>query len=140
MLTRFYAHPFLCSPVRGKVQAGGDGLDGLVETVEERAAAAPSAVADPVAPRDAEGSGGEFGQDVQPQVLGVQPEFARQLRDHLVLDPAAVVLDVGEQGRLGRHSRHTAPNLPPVRSPAAASGQTTQMRLTHTGRQGMIES
>src|SRR5260370_35153285 len=96
-----------CSPVsllsvRGEVPAGGNGRDGLVETVEERGAAALPAVPDPVAPGDAEGRDGELGQDVQPQVLGVQPELARQARDDLVLHAAAVVLDIGEQGRLGR--------------------------------------
>jgi len=50
----------------------------------------------------AEGRGGQFGQDLQPEVLGVQAELARQALDHLPLHPGAIVLDVGEQGRLGR--------------------------------------
>jgi len=59
------------------------------------------ALVDPVAAGDAEGRGGEFGQQVQPQVVGVEPDLARQAGDHLALDPGAVVLDVLEQRRLG---------------------------------------
>src|SRR5262245_35219680 len=60
----------------GEVQAGWDGLDGAVKALEERLAAPVPAVADPVAAGQAEGGGREFGQDVQPEVFGVQPEFA----------------------------------------------------------------
>jgi hypothetical protein len=69
---------------------------------EERFAAPLPAAVDPRAASKAEGGRGEFGQDVQPEVLGVEAEFAREAGDHLVLDPGAVVLDVFEQGvRLG---------------------------------------
>ena len=44
--------------------------------------------------------GGEFGQDQQPEILGVQAELARQALGHLPLHPGAVVLHVSEQGRL----------------------------------------
>jgi hypothetical protein len=44
-----------------------------------------------------------FGQDVQPEVLGVQCEFAREAVDHLLLDPGAIVVDVSQQGGLGRY-------------------------------------
>jgi hypothetical protein len=56
---------------RGEVQAGGDGLDGVLVALEERFAAAPPAVMDPLAAGEAEGGGGEFGQDAQPEVFGV---------------------------------------------------------------------
>jgi hypothetical protein len=39
---------------------------------------------------------------VQPEVFGVQVEFGREAFDHLFFDSGAIVLDVGEQGRLGR--------------------------------------
>jgi hypothetical protein len=42
----------------------------------------------------------ELGQDVQPQVVGVEAELAREAVDRLAGDPGAVVLDVPEQGRL----------------------------------------
>jgi len=61
-------------------------------------AATPPAAADPVAAGEAEGGGGELGQDVQPEIAGVQPELARQACGRLVLDPGTVVLDVLEQG------------------------------------------
>jgi hypothetical protein len=54
-----------------------------------------------VAAGDAEGRGGEFGQQVQPEVVRVEPEFHGQAGNHLALDPGAVVLDVLQQGRLG---------------------------------------
>src|SRR5580700_5851535 len=39
---------------------------------------------------------------MQPEVIGVEPEFGREAGDYLVLDPGAVVLDVFEQRvRLG---------------------------------------
>jgi hypothetical protein len=50
----------------------------------------------------AKGGRGQFGQDLQPEVLGIQAELAREALGHLPLHPGAVVLDVGEQGRLGR--------------------------------------
>ena len=50
----------------------------------------------------AERGGGEFGQDQQPEILRVQAELAREALGHLPLHPRAVVLDVGEQGRLAR--------------------------------------
>ena len=50
----------------------------------------------------AKGDSGEFGQDLQPEVLRVQAEFARQALHHLAFHPRTVVLDVGEQGRLAR--------------------------------------
>jgi hypothetical protein len=69
--------------------------------LEEGFAASVPAVADPVPAGEAEGGGGEFGQDVQPEIFGVKLKFARQAGGHLVFDPGAVVLDVSEQGRLG---------------------------------------
>jgi hypothetical protein len=50
--------------------------------------------------RHAKGGGDEFGQDLQPEILRVQAELARQVIDHLSFHPGTVVLDVGEQGRL----------------------------------------
>jgi hypothetical protein len=58
-------------------------------------------VLDPVTAGDAEGRGHEFGQQVQPEVFGVEPELVGQAGDHLALDPGPVVLDVLEQGGLG---------------------------------------
>jgi hypothetical protein len=46
----------------------------------------------------AKGGSGEFGQDLQAEVLRLQAELARQVIDHLAFHPRAVVLDVGEQG------------------------------------------
>jgi uncharacterized membrane protein len=82
-----------------QVQAGRNGLDGLVEAVKQRGAAAPSAAMDPVAAGDGERRDGQFHHQVQPQVFGVEPELAGQAVDHLALDPVPVVLDVLEQGR-----------------------------------------
>jgi hypothetical protein len=50
----------------------------------------------------AKGGGGQFGQDLQPEVFGVQAELAREAFGRLSFHSAAVVLDVREQGRLGR--------------------------------------
>ena len=61
---------------RGEVQAGGDRLDRAVQAFEERLATSLAAVADPVAARETPGGCGELGQDVQPEVVGVQVEFA----------------------------------------------------------------
>jgi hypothetical protein len=52
--------------------------------------------------RHAKGGRDEFGQDLQPEILLVQAELARQALDHLSHHPGAVVLDVGEQVRLAR--------------------------------------
>jgi uncharacterized membrane protein len=83
--------------LRGKVQAGRNGPDGLVEAVQQGSAAALSAAMDPVAAGDGEGRDRQFHDQVQPQVFGVQPQLAGQVVDHLALDPVPVVLDVFEQ-------------------------------------------
>jgi hypothetical protein len=59
----------------GEVEAGGDGLDCAVQAFEECLAASLPAAVDPVTARQAQGGHGEFGQDVQPQVFGVQVEL-----------------------------------------------------------------
>jgi uncharacterized membrane protein len=81
----------------GKVQAGGNGPDGFVKTVQESSAAALSAAVDPVTAGDGEGRDGQLHDQVQPQVFGVQPQLAGQAVDHLALDSVPVVLDVFEQ-------------------------------------------
>jgi uncharacterized membrane protein len=84
-------------PGRGQVEAGRNGLDGLVEALQERGAAALPAAMDPVTAGDGESRDGQFHHQVQPQVFGVQQKLAGQAVDHLALDPVPVVLDVFEQ-------------------------------------------
>jgi hypothetical protein len=84
-------------PGRGQVEAGRNGLDGLVEALQKRDAAALPAAMDPVTAGDGEGRDGQFHHQVQPQVFGVEPELAGQAVHHLALDPVPVVLDVFEQ-------------------------------------------
>src|SRR5260370_39380761 len=69
--------PVSLLPVRGEVQAGGHGLDGLVETGEERAAGALPAVAGPVAAGGGEGGDREVRPDGQPTGLRAQPGVGR---------------------------------------------------------------
>ena len=88
-------------PGSGQVEAGRNGLDGLVKAVKEYGAAALPAVVNPAPARDGEGGGGELGHQVQAQVFGIQSKLVGQAGDHLALDPGAVVLDVSEQRRLG---------------------------------------
>src|SRR5882762_8537062 len=78
---------------RGEAQAGGDGLDRVVEVFEERFPASVPVAVDPGAGGESEGEGDDLGQDVQPEVFWVEAELARQARDHLVLNLGAVVLD-----------------------------------------------
>ena len=84
-------------PGRGQVEAGRNGLDGLVEALQKRDAAALPAAMDPVTAGDGEGRDGQFHHQVQPQVFRVEPELAGQAVHHLALDPVPVVLDVFEQ-------------------------------------------
>ena len=71
---------------------------------------------------------------MQPEVAAVQPELARQAGGDGVLDPGAVVLDVLEQGRLGRDQAAGGDEaIVPVRAePGDGRGQR-QVQLAQDG-------
>jgi hypothetical protein len=73
------------------VEAAGDGVDGIVESPEQCLTAAATSAADPLAPGDAPGGDSELGQDVGPQVVGVEAEPAGESAGHLAFDGGPVV-------------------------------------------------